>query len=104
MKTYVRAETVPLHANMTQLSKDFHMVAVGAVDHDERIEKLEAEIKLLREQLADALAKKKSTRRTRTTQDLQRLLSWVVLPASRELCIRKMRKHAEAKIPRDSQG
>ena len=37
MKTYVQAETAPLHANITQLSKDFKMVAVGAVDHDERI-------------------------------------------------------------------
>ena len=44
MKTYVQAETAPLHAGIAQLSTDFQMVAMDAVDHDERIDKLETNI------------------------------------------------------------
>ena len=38
MKTYVQA--APLHAGIAQLSTDFQMVAMDAVEHDERIDKL----------------------------------------------------------------
>ena len=44
MKTYVQAETSPLHASIAQLSTDFQIVAMDAVDHDERIEKLETHV------------------------------------------------------------
>ena len=105
MKTYVQAETAPLHANITQLSKDFKMVAVGAVDHDERIEKMEAQIKSMREQLAGAVASKNFGKGNKNDPGFTKI-AFLGFPAglSRELCIREMRKHAEAKLPRDGQG
>lgn len=51
MKTYVQAETAPLHAGIAQLSTDFKMVAMDAVDHDERIDKLETNVTELRKRV-----------------------------------------------------
>ena len=44
MQTYVQAETAPLHTGFSQLATDFQMVAMDAVDHDERIGKLEINV------------------------------------------------------------
>ena len=90
---------------MTQLSKDFQMVAVGAVGHDERIEKFEAELKSMREQLANAVASNKFGKANKNDPGFTKI-AFLGFPAGlcRELCIREMRKHAEAKIPLDGQG
>ena len=44
MKTYVQAETAPIHASIIQLPTDFQMIAMDAVDHHERIDKFEKRV------------------------------------------------------------
>ena len=51
MQVYVQAETAPLHAGIAQLSADFKMVAVSSVEHDDRIEQLEQQLRIMRSQL-----------------------------------------------------
>ena len=62
MKTYVQAETAPLHAGFSQLATDFQMVAMDAVDHDERIGKLEINVTELQKRVDSQTSIDKQTR------------------------------------------
>ena len=105
MQTYVQAETAPLHAGISQLSTDFKTVAASSVDHDGRIEQLESQLRIMRSQLSDAVSGGKFGKTNKHDPGLTKV-AFLGFPSSlsREQCIREMRKFAESKISRDTNG
>ena len=105
MQTYVQAETAPLHAGISQLSTDFKTVAASSVEHDGRIEQLESQLRIMRSQLSDAVSGGKFGKTNKHDPGLTKV-AFLGFPSSlsREQCIREMRKFAESKISRDTNG
>ena len=86
-----------------QLSADFKMVAVSSVGHDDRIEQLEQQLRIMRSQLGEAMNASKFGKGNKHDPGFTKI-AFLCFPSSlsREQCIREMRKFAESKIPRDA--